>query len=551
MLSLLEKGCDMRENSALAQKAQRKATSSQKVPLTIMVAMLLTSATLHARPSLADQIDVASLPLVGRVDGRFQSYNIEMAQVTGGQFWKPYRPEFTGAIKVPETSPFEYRAPIDLSNPRLRKLSQALGPFYLRVSGTWANTVYFPDEQNDYVSSPPPGFKSVLHRSQWRGVIEFARAIDAKIVTSFAIGDGVRDKSGVWTTDQAERWAKYTHSLGGKIAAAEFMNEPSMAGIGGAPAGYTAADYGRDFRIFDKFARLNLPEMKILGPGSASETPTSWGMPHVPGSLPTASLLATMGDGIDAFSYHHYGAASMRCAAMKMPQTSAADALSEEWLSRTSLTRAFYEELRDRYEGGKPLWMTEGADAACGGNPWGGTFLDSFRYLDQLGRLAKEGVHVSIHNTLAAGSYGLLNQDDLTPKANYWSALLWHRLMGPTVLDAGNPLTSGIHLYAHCLPNRAGGVTMLAINNGASAKQIRISKQSLRYTLSSPGPKSNSVKLNGRLLRLGANDTLPDLSGSAQLAGDVTLLPETITFLAIPGAGNAACNEISANPTLH
>ena len=40
---------------------------------------------------------------------------------------------------------FEARSPIDLTNTRLRKLTAALGPAYLRVSGTWANTVYFHD----------------------------------------------------------------------------------------------------------------------------------------------------------------------------------------------------------------------------------------------------------------------------------------------------------------------------------------------------------------------------------------------------------------------
>ena len=32
-----------------------------------------------------------SMPLVGTVDERFQSYNIEMVEVIGGRFWKPYR----------------------------------------------------------------------------------------------------------------------------------------------------------------------------------------------------------------------------------------------------------------------------------------------------------------------------------------------------------------------------------------------------------------------------------------------------------------------------
>jgi hypothetical protein len=38
---------------------------------------------------------------------------------------------------------YRQRPPIDLTNPRLRKLAAALGPAYVRVSGTWANTTYF------------------------------------------------------------------------------------------------------------------------------------------------------------------------------------------------------------------------------------------------------------------------------------------------------------------------------------------------------------------------------------------------------------------------
>jgi hypothetical protein len=49
---------------------------------------------------------------------------------------------------------------------------------------------------------------------------------------------------------------------------------------------------------------------------------------------------------------------------------------------------------------------TETADAACGDNPWANTFLDTFRYLDQLGRLARQDVRVVAHNTLVASDYG-------------------------------------------------------------------------------------------------------------------------------------------------
>jgi hypothetical protein len=63
--------------------------------------------------------------------------------------------------------------------------------------------------------------------------------------------------------------------------------------------------------------------------------------------------------------------------------------LSEEWLSRTDRSYAYYvTDFRDKLLPNKPVWITETADAACGGNPWANTFLDTFRYLDQMGRLS-------------------------------------------------------------------------------------------------------------------------------------------------------------------
>jgi len=91
-------------------------------------------------------------------------------------------------------------------------------------------------------------------------------------------------------------------------------------------------------------------------------------------------------------------------------QTTTDAALSEQWLRRTDETLAFYRKLRDEFEPGAPFWLTETADTACGGNAWGKTFLDTFRYLDQLGRLARQEVRVVMHNTLAASDYGLLDE---------------------------------------------------------------------------------------------------------------------------------------------
>ncbi|MGH9695196.1 MAG: hypothetical protein ACRD5Z_13690, partial [Bryobacteraceae bacterium] len=391
--------------------------------------------------------------------------------------------------------------------------------------------------------NPPKGFNGVLTRRQWKGMVDFAHAVNAEIVTSFAISPGTRDARGVWTPKQARQFLAYTKSIGGSIAAAEYMNEPTIPEMGGAPKGYDAAAYARDFAVFRPFITQAAPDMLILGPGSVGEG-VSLGSTASLHILKSDDLLSATGPGaFDAFSYHSYGAVSKRCAAMGAAATTTpAAALSEEWLSRADHIEAFYAGLRDKFDPGKPLWVTETADAACGGDPWASTFLDSFRYLDQLGSLAKRGVQVNIHNTLASTDYGLLDENTRAPRPNYWAALLWRKFMGTTVLDAGNSPAPTLHLYAHCLRGQPGGVAVLAINTDREASQsLEIPTEADRYTLTAQNLSDTSVQLNGTELKLGARDALPQLNGVATPSGHVTFAPASITFLAIPEANNESC----------
>jgi hypothetical protein len=213
-------------------------------------------------------------------------------------------------------------------------------------------------------------------------------------------------------------------------------------------------------------------------------------------------------------------------------------------LSGSDRALAFYSSLRDRFEPGKPIWLTETAEAACGGNRWAATFLDTFRYLDQLGRLAKAGVQVVMHNTFAASDYGLLDENTLTPRPNYWGALLWRQLMGTVVLDPGTPGEPKLHVYAHCQRGKPGGVTLLVINTDRDAPHaLRLAAASERFTLDATNLQDATVRLNGRALALTASDDLPPMVSARTEAGVVTFAPATITFIAIPAAGNKACAE--------
>lgn len=497
-------------------------------------------------------VDPAKMPGIGTVDQRFQSYNIEMAEVTGGSFWKPYgssqaksaparRPEQSDSTPAGmDPNLYEYRPPIDLANPRLRKLAAALGPAYVRVSGTWANSMYFADSDTPPAKAPT-GFSGVLTRKQWIGVVDFAHAVNAEIVTSFATSVGTRNADGVWTPKQGDVWLAYTKSVGGRIAATEFMNEPTYAAMGGAPKGYDAAAYGRDVAVFGPWLKKNSTGTLLQGPGSVGEGPFAIGMGS--GMLKTENLLKATGPVYDVFSYHLYAAASKRCAALgEQNQTTAAAALSAEWLSRPEKINAFYASLRDRYEPGKPLWITETADAACGGNPWASTFLGTFWYLIEHASLAQRGVKVIMHNTLAASDYGLLDPDTFTPRPNYWATLLWHKLMGTTVLDPQLSTPPNTYVYAQCLPGRPGGVTLLVINADRQREfAVTLAHAAERYTLTARELQDTTVQLNSTTLRLNGDDDLPHLQGEPTRAGRVSFAPGTITFLAFADAQNKAC----------
>jgi heparanase 1 len=501
--------------------------------LTCTIALLAPCSQVLAQP--AQLLDLRALKKIAEVDNRFQSYNIEMVEVTGGKFWAPYG--------GPPGEVYRQRPPIDLANPRLRQLAQLLAPAYVRVSGTWATNAYLPAE-GEAVAAPPPGYKQVLTRDMWRGVVAFSKALDAPVVTSFAAGVGTRDAAGVWTTVQAQRRIDLTRSAGGKIFAAEFFNEPNMPFASDMPKGYSAADYVRDFKVFHDWAKREAPDMLILGPGSVGEGSMAAHLPPkllamMRGVNSDAMMAGTAGE-IDAVSYHYYGGGSPRCASQGMSAPDPADALSETWLSGTLKEQAYYARLRDKYDPGKPMWLTETAQAACGGSPWASTFRDSFRYVSQLGQLAQQGVRVVMHNTLAASDYALIDGDTLMPRPNYWAAVLWAKLMGPSVLAAPVATSSDVRIYAQCLRGKPGAVALVALNLGSGSQSLSPGKDALAYTVTAASLDDRTVLINGVAPSVNDAGDVTELT-PRRVTTRMTLPPQSISFIAVANARNASC----------
>lgn len=486
--------------------------------------VLVSCQTQDGQQHTLPKLELTELSQIGEVDERYQSVNVEMCEVVGGDFWIPYALIDTAKVKKEGFAALKKKIPpIDLYNQKLRNLATALGPMYVRVSGTWANTTYFQDNDEPKLAVAPEGYENVLTRKEWKGVIDFCQAIDARLVTSFAISSGMRDKDGNWTPAQVQPLLDYTQSIGGEIAAAEMFNEPSHASHGGAPEGYDANSYAEDFVRFKKYVAEALPGMKIMGLGSTGEG----GIIPVGEAMSTEKILSAQPKpDFDIFSYHFYGTVSRRCRGQHSPE----QALTADWLSKTELGLQYYEKARDQYLPDAPIWLTETAEAACGGNPWASTYLDVFRYLEQLGRLAKKGVQVVMHNTLNASEYALLDQETHDPRPNYWAALLWNRLMGRQVY-AADTLAAGIDVFVHNRKASSSGRTVLILNTNDSDFSFEIPAEAEQYLLTADQLLTKKVQLNGAELALQPDHTLPILKGKKVLAGKMQLPAHSILFL--------------------
>ncbi len=499
------------------------------------------------------QLFPESLSMLRMVDKRLVSYNIEMTEITGGTFWKAYTPgQISGTGAFPPITNLQditamaelmqYYPPIDLSNERLKKLTRELGSAWIRISGTWATKTYY-DFEGTTGGKAPDGYQSVLTKEQWLGVLDFVKAVDGKLLISVSNCTGDHPGGGPLDLPQAKKIFDFSHAYGVDIDAVEFMNEPNMLELSGAPAGYTPADYARDQDILNTWVRENYPGCLIVGPcttgdpsvARAGQRSLGAGIGSIAKSCTTHELLTGTKVPLDVFSYHYYNGVSERIAPM-MPNAHwpAELAHSDEYLAVAPDCAKDHIPLRDRYAPGKPIWVTESGDAGGGGDTWASTYLDVLRTLNELGSFAAITDGVIFHNTLASSDYGFLEHGSFKPRPNYFAVLLWNRLMGTTVYDCAYLQGKERHIYCHSRRDGKTGVVYLILNNSLTdTLTVQLPRPAERYTLSADTMRSTVMRLNGRPLVLSDSEELPDLSPQAVEAGIVPLDPGTCTFLVL------------------
>ncbi|XP_076914018.1 heparanase-like protein 3 [Bidens hawaiensis] len=125
-------------------------------------------------------------------------------------------------------------------------------------------------------------------------------------------------------------------------------------------------------------------------------------------------------------------------------------------------------------------WVSEAGGAYNSGqNLVTNAFVFSFWYLDQLGMSSIYDTKTYCRQTLIGGNYGLLNTTTFKPNPDYYSALLWHRLMGSKVLSTRFLGTKKIRAYVHCA-KKSKGITILLMNlNNTTSVNVKLSVNSI------------------------------------------------------------------------
>ncbi|KAM8828330.1 heparanase [Spinachia spinachia] len=251
---------------------------------------------------------------------------------------------------------------------------------------------------------------------------------------------------------------------------------------------------------------------------------------------------------VDAVTWHHYY--------VNGRDTSVEDFLDPQVLDSLILkTKDVLEEVQ-MVSPEKPVWLGE-TSSAFGGGATGlsDTFVAGFMWLDKLGLSARLGMAVVMRQVfIGSGSYHLLDEN-LDPLPDYWLSVLYKRLVGPEVLKIESR-SSRVRLYLHCANRnsyRGGAVTLISMNLGQEPACISLpallssSSTVEAFVLQSDRPGvdglySRCVKLNGGVLKMVDDRTLPHLKGARLPPAEHLQLPAfSLAFFVFMDTGAVAC----------
>ncbi|KAM4125499.1 hypothetical protein ACB094_01G314400 [Castanea mollissima] len=457
---------------------------------------------------------------------------------------------------------------LDLGNNILLNAIKAFSPLKLRLGGTLQDKVIYdtPDDQQPCVpfankSSEMFGFtQGCLPMNRWDELNTLFKKAGAKIIFGLnaLYGRSIQSDGsavGAWNYTNAESLIRYTVGKNYTIHGWELGNELSGNGVGTRVA---ADQYALDTvalqLIVQNIYKEVEPKPIIIAPGGFFDA--NW----------FKEFLDKTSKSLDVVTHHIYnlGPGVDQHLVEKILDPSYLDGEGNTFRSLHNIVRSSSTSA--------VAWVGEAGGAYNSGhNLVTNAFVFSFWYLDQLGMASSYDTKTYCRQTFIGGNYGLLNTTTFEPNPDYYSALLWHRLMGNNVLSTSFSGTKKIRAYAHCAKH-SKGFTLLLINLDNSTtiqvkvafnrtsrlrhkhkvhrKHIRLSqgyksendREEYHLTAKEGNLHSQTMLLNGKILTVNSSGDIPPLEPLyANSSNPISVAPFSIVFAHIPNVVPPAC----------
>ncbi|KAM7490064.1 hypothetical protein LguiA_032985 [Lonicera macranthoides] len=466
---------------------------------------------------------------------------------------------------------------LDLNNPILLNAIKAFSPLKIRLGGTLQDKLIYQSIGDQTQISCDQFVKNVndmfgfsqgcLPMSRWDQLNIFFTNSGAKVIFGLNALNGRKIGSdggavGAWNSSNAESLIRYTVNKGYPIYGWELGNELSGSGIG---ASVAADQYATDIITLQKLVQniYNGFQVKpiVLGPGGFFDV--NW----------FTQFVYKTSNSLQVVTHHIYNLGP------GVDNDLVDKILDPAYLDGGAGPFKNLESILKKAGTSAVAWVGEAGGAYNSGhNLVTNSFVFSFWYLDQLGMTSTYDTKTYCRQTLVGGNYGLLDTLTFLPNPDYYSALLWHRLMGRKVLSTSFSGTKKIRAYTHCSKN-SKGITLLLINldgkttaqvgvsveNGTTNEVLRLqetqgnqrtkfsrmsqypgisgyTKEEYHLTAKDGNLHSQTVLLNGQILSVNSSGMIPSLDPmKVNLSDPIAVAPFSIVFAHLPSIQVSAC----------
>jgi heparanase 1 len=416
-----------------------------------------------------------------KIPDDFLSVTLDISSVIGGKWWAKS-----------ETRKAYHSVPrFNFNNKHLPKYIGALKPLSLRIGGTESDMVYY---TNASKKIPNKHDKYILDKKLWLGIDHFCKKNDLKLTFTLNAGAGPR-KNHHLKLENALELIKTAKKLQTPVKCWELGNEINAFIVSQgflhtiSPKKYSK-EYGR--------LKNKLHKQRIAGPGSIL-----WPRIGEPVRF-IKKFMQYAGQNADIISWHYYPQHSYR-----LPF------YTRKANIRNYRSASFYKDLekhakkinfwKNKYCPNAKIWLTEIGNAMYGGEPrLSQSFISSLWWLDALGTLAINGTEKVFRQTLIGSDYGLINEQDYRPNADYFASLLWKALMGNIVYTAKSE-NKKLRLYLHKKDPSENKFTLLIININDKSQEVKIpSNMKIQkiYNCTSITPLDREVYINKKKVTL-------------------------------------------------